>query len=297
MRTSAPWACVLGSVLLACSSKPTCPAGDLECLTDSLVVSDVDSSDDNAKRQQLKVVNTEAFFAARDRQLADGGANQFKVLKLEANGSLTFESGEDHGVLLAVWSDPMGCRPALCFTPCPKNARCLGSTRCGPMLADGLTSGSTFHRIEYAKAPAAAAGFDLGVTPVSAQGCPGDVTTLIESDAAALRVGETWKVSVTIPGTGGAGGGSGGGSGGGCLQASTRVCTPLGTDGVTSTCIDPAQYAKATGKTLPAACAPEGTTGCQDSAGSLVKPCCEGLTCRVSSQCGGGSTLGGVCLP
>ncbi len=98
---------------------------------------------------------------------------------------------------------------------------------------------------------------------------------------------------------------SGGGGGGqtcpGGWMGSTRACVPLGAggscacSGTTQVCITQSDYA-GTGYSLPASCAPEGFGGCLSNSGTLVNPCCPGLTCKASSKCGG-RDVGGTCLP
>ena len=133
----------------------------------------------------------------------------------------------------------------------------------------------------------------------------GDFVPQLGTDAGAV-VGLSDVIPINLPGPGnttrGGSGGSGGSGGGGasaCLTVSTLQCTPAGSGGASSICITQAQYQRDTGTTnpLPAACAPSGAAACMNpSTLALVKPCCPGLTCKVASSCGGGSTVGGVCL-
>ena len=87
----------------------------------------------------------------------------------------------------------------------------------------------------------------------------------------------------------------------GGLLISTLHCTPIGSGGASSYCLTSAEYTRVTGEPLPSACYPQGTTGCMGSSrqGSMtfVKPCCPGLTCRVSSKCGVPDVAGGACMP
>jgi hypothetical protein len=99
------------------------------------------------------------------------------------------------------------------------------------------------------------------------------------------------------------GGAADGGSCAGGWIGSSRSCTPLGAGGSctcvgeTSTCITASQLAQV-GLTLPAACAPEGTTDCLTRDGKLARPCCAGLTCAGSTACGqqAGATGVGQCV-
>ncbi len=104
--------------------------------------------------------------------------------------------------------------------------------------------------------------------------------------------------------------GNGGGAGGGlsCSAAgpgwmgSARSCVPLGAGGscscsagATNRCITKSEFDSA-GLAFPAACKPSGETGCLDtSSGTLIAPCCPGLTCKVGSVCSS-SGAGGKCI-
>jgi hypothetical protein len=103
----------------------------------------------------------------------------------------------------------------------------------------------------------------------------------------------------------GSGGGGGGGSCPGGWLGSGASCAPLGSGGSckcnftgsTNVCITKTDYESATGLPFPAACTPEGSGGCLDtSTGTLVRPCCPGLTCTVGAVCAQSPALsGGTC--
>ncbi len=294
-------------LLLITGCKPTCPPKDLECLVASLVVHDVtDDISEPGTKLELSDVPTATLEADQADDNQAGGSNANGGVGLGVLGQPSFKTNDAEGILFFTFADPYGQRPRVCFTPCPKNARCLATSRCTSGLRDGLTSGSGWFRLGFASQPAEPPDFGYKITPVvdpsgaNAISGPGVVTGL----------SDTVRVNLPGPGnTNGTGGGSGaGGSGGGgtgagggggasgCLTASTLNCTPAGSGGASSTCITAAEYSTATGGgTLPAACAPSGTTGCMNTNLALVKPCCPGLTCKVGSTCGGGSTFGGVC--
>ncbi len=106
------------------------------------------------------------------------------------------------------------------------------------------------------------------------------------------------------------GGGSGGGRGdlpscstsGPGWMGSARSCAPLGAGGTcacssgsTNRCITKAEF-DAISRPFPAACKPSGGSGClETTSGTLVAPCCPGLTCKVGSVCGTTAT-GGSCV-
>ncbi len=132
---------------------------------------------------------------------------------------------------------------------------------------------------------------DVTVVPVSAPDCPADIDTLLATGVA----GPPYILQVHVPADGDSGNGGPCGDG---IQASTLNCTPIGSGGVNDTCISREEYESTTGLPLPASCYPEGTEGCfEPQQGYLVRPCCPGYTCALGSMCGGGSVLGGVCIP
>lgn len=94
---------------------------------------------------------------------------------------------------------------------------------------------------------------------------------------------------------GGTGGSDGGGSCPGGWLGSTQTCTPLGTAGEPSVCIQRDDF-EAAGLPFPNACAPEGTTGCLNSMNQLVNPCCAGLKCASTEACGQQNAGIGECV-
>lgn len=229
--------------LAAC--KPTCKAGDLECLAKTLRVSDITADvSGEGTRLELFAMDTVRLGEVQQRSTSAGGTNASAGLSLEANTTLDFETSVDFGVLFFIFQDSQGCRPALCFTPCPKGVRCLTGSSCTPSVRDGLRSGTGFHRVEYGSQPATELSFELLITPVSAPDCPANVTQALTDGTA--RVGLSSLAKVNIPGadgtglpsgTGGGGGGTGGGSGGSCSITFTQCCSTSNT----SLCgVDPA---------------------------------------------------------
>jgi hypothetical protein len=269
--------------LAACSSRPTCGANDLACLSASFSITDFEHFTDSSAREHLTLLAS---------TLAIGTNNAFAF---SDSGPLTFASASDGALLLLTWTDPNNCRPALCMSHCPHGVQCGTGARCTPGRNDGVGHATTQHWVEYGADPVADADFDLVITPASAPGCPTDIASLIDASDTTVTIGIPVSVPVHLPGPGG---GGGGGVCGTDLHASTLTCTPLGMSGVADTCVTDAEYRAIFGTGLPASCATQNTTGCLDGQkGALVAPCCPGLTCRVGSACGGGSTAGGVCLP
>ena len=206
--------------------KPTCPAGDVACLVATLNLRDV-SADFTAEGAKLKLtdVPTEILIAAQAGTTADGGSKANRALDFTTVSAPTFDTNVDYGLVFFTFADPLGCRPAVCFTPCPKNAKCLGTSRCTPPLRDGLTSGSGWFRAEFASQPAEPTDFSYSITPVAAEGCPADVLTRLEAGES-VSVGFSDRVAILLPGPGatsGSGGGAGGSGGGGGATSSCTV--------------------------------------------------------------------------
>ena len=276
------WAVVVSLWLGACGSRPTCPAGDLECLAASFSINDFATYDDASKRDHLTTLGVALPTTTSTK------------LSLTIQGTL---GAADGALFLFTWRDMNGCSPSMCMTHCPRGVRCVTGARCTPSRRDGLTQSTTQHWVEYGSDPAVETDFDLVVTPVSATGCPTDVAAMIEIGDASVAFGPPFVIPASLPASGGGGSGSNDPVCGSDLHASTLACTQLGTSGVPDTCITDAEYRSIFGTGLPAMCAPQGTTGCMDGQkGALVKPCCPGLSCKVGSVCGGTAVLGGTCL-
>jgi hypothetical protein len=275
---------VVLALLMGCSSRPVCPIGDLDCIALSFSITDFKTYDDPDTRDPLTTLAT---------ALPSIGASA--KLTLSVQGALNFGSASDGALILLSWTDANGCRPSFCMSHCPRGVRCVSGARCTPSRRDGLTSSTTTHWVEYGSDPAVDEEFDLGITPMSASGCPADVASMFDLGDVTVAVGPWVIIPVHLPAPGGDDGGGDPVCGDG-LHASTLNCTPIGSGGVGDTCISAAEYTSIFGTPLPSSCAPTGTTGCMDTQkGALVKPCCPGHTCNVGSACGGGSTVGGVC--
>ena len=271
---------VVGLFATACGGRPTCPAGDLDCLAKAFSINDFATFDDESKRDHLTALANPLPIGASAK------------LTLSEQGALAFASASDGALILLTWTDANGCRPGLCMSHCPRGVRCGTGARCTPARQDGLTRATTQHWIEYGSDPAATTDLDLVITPVSATGCPVDVAALIDAGDPTVALGPPVVVPVHLPAPNGGGDTT-------CpdgLHASTLTCTPIGSGGVGDTCVSNAEYQSIFGTNAPASCAPAGATGCLDpQKGALVMPCCPGLSCNVGSACGGGSVFGGVC--
>ena len=265
----------------ACSTRPTCAAGDLTCLGASFTITDFATFDDESTRDHLTLLANPI------------PAGTSTVLTLSEQGALDFATSSDGQLILLTWTDGNGCRPSLCMNHCPRGVRCATGGRCTPARQDGLRSATTTHWITYTSDPAADTDLDLVVTPVSARGCPIDVAALLDAGDPSVAIGPAIVIPVHITAPGGGGGDTTCPDG---LHASTLSCTPLGSGGVGDTCVTNAEYQAIFGTNAPASCAPAGTQHCLDTQkGALVAPCCPGLSCNVGTACGGGSTVGGVC--
>ena len=198
------------------------------------------------------------------------------------------------------FTDPNGCQPVVGLTLTSNGTRSK-HTGCFPGLHDMKKSGTITSDVGFTATAAATASFGLELTPISSTNCVSidAPTALVLAATAVANLPLSIPLTISPPPGGGGSGSSGGSScpsqSAGCLQSSTLSCTPLGSNGVASTCT-PASVFQQLGIPMPCQCAPQGTTGCFN-VNNLVNPCCDNLTCRVSSACGGGSVGGGVCLP
>ena len=303
--------------LTTCGPK-TCPSGDLDCLFRDLHAQEIDpvTFEDKRAEEALTPVSATRMGALSAAAATPGSVKSPSISK--APGILVFKgTGDLSGDLLDLeWSDGNGCRPAFCMSPCPRGVMCSGAGRCSPVLRDGLSSGRTLFSAWFtAQAPEDPKEFDLHVIPVSSPGCSTSVLDALAGTGSIAADGGTGDIlpgpEVVIPmilrhAGGGAGGGSGGGAGGGsgsCANGwmgSLRACTPLGGGGTcqcntqpTNTCVDRTAFQSGTGLTLPASC--NSGSGCASTSGTLVHPCCPGLTCQVGSACGGSSSGTGNC--
>lgn len=203
---------------------------------------------------------------------------------------------------------PDPCVPSFCFRACPPLLSCSTKAVCTRATKESATTWRV--SLGFKAAPASDAfGFDLLIDVLSDPEC----TPLPSSLPAATVLAGTGvrvpvELGVRVEGTGGgAGGGTGGGGGGvtctGGWLGSSRSCGAAGTSdpcvcaGATDVCIDAADFRAATGLTLPAACAPEGATGCVSGTGALAHPCCPGLSCVYRERCGApAAATNGQCM-
>lgn len=190
------------------------------------------------------------------------------------------------------FSDPNGCSPVLGFRLSTHAGVHAKSTGCFPGIHDMKRSGAVMASFGFSASATAPASLSLELVPISSTDCTSidDPTALVRSSAAVAGVFAPVALTIAPPPSSGSGGTCDG------LLASTLECDPIGRGGVGSACITSAEYMQATGMPLPATCTPAGGTGCENSSGTLVKPCCPGLTCEVGAACGDASNAtGGTC--
>jgi hypothetical protein len=190
------------------------------------------------------------------------------------------------------FSDPNGCSPVLGFRLSTRAGVHAKNTGCFPGVHDMKRSGAIMASFGFSATATAPAGLSVDLVPISSTDCTSidDPTALIKLSTAVAGVFAPVALTIAPPPSSGSGGTCDG------LLASTLECDPLGRGGVASTCITSAEYMQATGMPLPAACTASGGTGCENSSGTLVKPCCPGLTCEVGAACGdAGNATGGTC--
>ena len=270
----------------------TCAPDDVDCWTTHLVFVDSGGNTSNA------VIVDEATVEAVSARTGSSAAPSL----FTGSASFDFSSGtvvDQTTVVLTelldvAFSDPDGCSPVLGLTVAHGATRST-HTGCFPGIHDMKTSGAISAFFSFSASATAPADLSLDVVPISNVGCASidDPATLVVSATAVAGVFVTIPMAIAPPP---ANGGSGDNTCPGGLLASTLECDPLGQGGTASTCISASDYMQATGMPLPAACAPAGTHGCENSSGTLVNPCCPGLTCDVGTTCGDTSgAAGGTC--
>ncbi|HEY1817381.1 MAG TPA: hypothetical protein VGG74_33805 [Kofleriaceae bacterium] len=272
---------------------PVCDADDVDCFADHLAFVDASGNVSTAVLVDSMVVAT--------LQAATSTSTSVPVLT-SGPPSYLYPDGTVIGgyVLLAPdmnlsFTDPNGCRPTIGFTVLHGATRSK-HTGCFPGLHDMKMSGTILDGIGFQASAAVDESFDFEIAAISSTNCDSidDPAGLIASASAVANNDVTIPLTISPPPATG-GGGSGGGSCPGGLLASTLECDPLGSSGAASTCIPDSDFTEA-GVPVPAACAPAGTTGCENSNGTLVAPCCPGLTCTVGASCGDATNAaGGTC--
>ena len=275
----------------------TCDPDDVDCWISHLIFQDAAGNDTNA------VLVDTATVAALSTQTATSTSAPVLV---SAPAEYVFSfgpvvSGTD--ILLtdpidASFSDPNGCSPVLGFALATGAGTRSTHLGCFPGLHDMKKSGTITSSFGFTASVATPANLTLQIVPISSAGCVSidDPAALVTSATAAANLFVSIPIMIDPPVMSGSGT-TGGACPDGELNASTLECDPIGAGGASSTCITAAEYSQATGGLpLPTACAPAGTTGCENSTGTLVMPCCPGLTCEVGAACGdANSAPGGTC--
>lgn len=282
---------------------PTCSASDTACIQANLSI--YDSSWDPIP------LTTIAAGTIQPSQIMPGKGDPTVADSQGSAPTLDVAEWDYCQLATLTFTDPNGARIGGCFNVHPRNVvpgsfNTLGFVAFAS-VPDGQTSGTFSIRIRPNFAPdEGTASYALDLYPISPIEAGGEaVSELLSGGGIAVGSPVSYSAEVETGETSSSGGsGSSGSSGGssGCpsgnLLVSTLSCTPDGSAGVSSYCLSASEYGSATGLALPAACAPQSTTGCLNTTGTLVHPCCPGLTCRVSSTCGDSSNaVGGTCLP
>jgi hypothetical protein len=250
-----------------------------------------------------RVVVVYDFWAAAPTPAGSGGEAAPAFTNQPA--PITFTSADDATTIDLQWTDPNGCRPAVCFSVCRvASLNCFARSLCTEPIRDGLFSGGSHYLVSIAAQPAADDAFSLRLTPLSsADWNPFDGSAGV---GPAVDIGVTLKAPVDAGSGAGGGGGSGTGGGGGSgvcpggFVGSTRLNIPdgrggcSGTTGAADQCLTSSDFAAA-GIAYPGACAPAGTTACFLN-GTVARPCCGTMRCVVGSACGGDATVGGKCM-
>lgn len=277
-----------------CSTTPaSCGADDLDCFMDHLGFQDFNGAD-------LPVYFVDAT-AVATISTTTSSSPTVPVITSEPV-SLTYMFGTiiagdafSADRIDVGFDDPNNCQPMLAFT-LAKNGVHSKHTGCFPGIRDNRRTGDIMTAVGFTAEAPEGATFDLLLNVVSSPDC----TSIDQPAALITATGVEADNPITVPVTIAPPSTGGGTCSGGDLLVSTLDCDPLGSGGQSSYCLSAAEYTGATGMPLPAACYPAGTTGCEgesgSTAGTLVKPCCPGLTCKVGSACGDPTgAVGGSC--
>jgi len=274
----------------------TCDPEDVDCWADHLTFEDAAGNDTGAVLVDSDTV------AALSMQTS---TSKSAPVLVSGPPSFTYEFGTvvtGTSVLLVdeiniSFTDPNGCSPVLGFRLSSSAGAHSKHTGCFPGVRDMKTSGTITSSIGFSASAAAPTNLNLEVVPISSTDCTSidNPTALVTSATAVANLFVPIPLTIAPPDNTGSGG-SGGDTCPGGLLASTLECDPLGAGGTGSTCISASDYMQATGMPLPGSCTPAGVSGCENSTGTLVHPCCPGLTCEVGAACGDASNApGGTC--
>jgi hypothetical protein len=290
---------VLACGLVACSSTPppTCAVEDLDCFMDQLSFRDAAGA-----TVHIDLVDTDTILA-----LATATSNSPSVPFLTSGPpSLNYPYGtliDGADVIFTdpldlTFTDPNGCQPVVALTLTNHGNRST-HTGCFPGLHDMKKAGTITSNVGFTATAATETNISVELRPISSTDCtsinaPADLVKTA-SAVANLQIIIPVNIAPPLPDTG-----SGSETCPGGLLVSTLDCDPLGSGGEASYCLSATEFMTATGMPLPSACYPAGTTGCEgesgSTAGTLVKPCCPGLTCKVGSACGDPTgAVGGSC--
>jgi len=271
----------------------TCAPDDVDCWTTHLVFVDDSGNTTNAvivDEATVEAISTRTGSSAAPSLFTGSASFDF------SNGTVVDGTTVVLTELLDVaFSDPDGCSPVLGLTVSHGAGARSKHTGCFPGIHDMKTSGPISAFFSFSASATAPASLSLDVVPVSNVGCASidDPATLVVSATAVAGVFVTMPLAIAPPPSTS---GSGDNTCPGGLLASTLECDPIGRGGNSSECISAASYMQATGMPLPAECTPAGVSGCENSTGTLVHPCCPGLTCEVGAACGDASNAtGGTC--
>ena len=187
---------------------------------------------------------------------------------------LTFDSAGGSVTVELDFTDPLGCQPSFCFTPCPKNAKCASRSVCTHSAKDGKLVGSVIMRLAPKYEPADGGdSIDMQVTPAVSPDCGDAAGALLNGDGSAVRTGDQIHITVTVEAPPVSSSGSTtnekcsdfGGGGTGCANCSIQACVSASSDGSCS-----AYYRGSDGSKVSCA----SCSSCQAAAQSIVGHCC-----------------------
>ncbi len=99
------------------------------------------------------------------------------------------------------FDDPNECSPAFCARLC-RGTSCTARSVCVPPVRDGKVQGVWRSYLGFLTEAASDATFTMGITPISAPGCPEDLIDQLNNGAITADIGVEIDIDVKIEGTG-----------------------------------------------------------------------------------------------
>jgi hypothetical protein len=181
---------LLAAVLGGCTT-PKCWADGVDCFLDHMVMVEPKEGGEPFALVELR---TSPFSSSSSSTPPEGAPSITTEPKsFEINGA------SELSPLTFAWENPSGCTPTFCARVCLEE-RCSTGLRCTPLTDAGSGQGTFETYVGFLAEPRdKGAPLTLGITPVSASGCPSDlVDRLAGLDASGALVGAELRIDVMI---------------------------------------------------------------------------------------------------